>query len=203
VLYSRRYEWLQHEAQMHNTNWVCCFGCPGAFQTNLQWEAHLHVSHSGELPGSQIQLIADSCERVCIEQGHRFCPLCDVEMATTEEYGKHAGRHLENLALIALPSATLEEASQNDDDSDDRVAEGYSHMDSYPAIPELPPNQVTFECLVAEGAQQRARMPMRVNVCPQDSTDFIVTTVKDFYGLYDGTEISFEDKGGTTFEGTV
>jgi hypothetical protein len=39
---------------------------------------------------------------------------------------------------------------------------------------------------------------MRVNIYPHDATDSIVTTVKNFYGLYDGNGVSFEDKEGNT-----
>jgi len=39
---------------------------------------------------------------------------------------------------------------------------------------------------------------MRVNIFPHDCTDSIVTTVKNFYGLYSGYGISFEDKEGNT-----
>jgi hypothetical protein len=39
---------------------------------------------------------------------------------------------------------------------------------------------------------------MRVNIYPHDGTDSIITTVKNFYGLYDGSGVSFEDKEGNT-----
>lgn len=41
---------------------------------------------------------------------------------------------------------------------------------------------------------------MRVQIYPHDTTDSIVTTVKNFYGIYDGTAsgVSFEDEHGTT-----
>lgn len=41
---------------------------------------------------------------------------------------------------------------------------------------------------------------MRVQIFPHDTTDSIVTTVKNFYGLYDGAAagVSFEDERGNT-----
>ncbi|UZP44402.1 hypothetical protein NXS19_012214 [Fusarium pseudograminearum] len=43
---------------------------------------------------------------------------------------------------------------------------------------------------------------MRVQIYPHDTTDSIVTTVKNFYGLYSGPTgskgVSFEDRGGNT-----
>ncbi|ROT40856.1 hypothetical protein SODALDRAFT_106161 [Sodiomyces alkalinus F11] len=63
------------------------------------------------------------------------------------------------------------------------------------------PKKVTFELLFTE-SQARGRLPMRVHIYPHDTTDSIVTTVKNFYGLYPGANgglgVSFEDQDGTT-----
>ncbi|KAG9255295.1 putative C6 finger domain protein [Emericellopsis atlantica] len=63
------------------------------------------------------------------------------------------------------------------------------------------PKQVSFE-LMFTGAHARARLPMRVQIYPHDTTESIVTTVKNFYGLYTGPSgakgVSFEDKEGNT-----
>lgn len=61
------------------------------------------------------------------------------------------------------------------------------------------PKDVTFELLFQESPQYRARLPLRVQIYPHDATDSIVTTVKNFYGLYGGPKcISFEDGHGHT-----
>lgn len=52
--------------------------------------------------------------------------------------------------------------------------------------------QVTFELLFPEG-QNRARLPMRVMISPHDTTESIITTVKNFYGLYEGPGLIFQD----------
>ncbi|KAI4234346.1 MAG: hypothetical protein L6R40_006767 [Gallowayella cf. fulva] len=61
------------------------------------------------------------------------------------------------------------------------------------------PKNVAFE-LLFDGPNTRARLPMRVQIFPHDTTDSILTTVKNFYGLYDGaaTGVSFEDERGNT-----
>ncbi|KAL1969711.1 hypothetical protein VTN77DRAFT_8264 [Rasamsonia byssochlamydoides] len=96
-----------------------------------------------------------------------------------------------------------------------RAAEGYStppdnHTDtdryggnsaSHQQSPSNPvPKNVAFELLLDENSKVRARIPMRVQIYPHDTTDSIVTTVKNFYGIYDGTAsgVSFEDEHGTT-----
>lgn len=64
------------------------------------------------------------------------------------------------------------------------------------------PKNVAFELLFLESPQYRARLPMRVQIYPHDTTDSIVTTVKNFYGLYSGPTgskgVSFEDELGNT-----
>ena len=62
------------------------------------------------------------------------------------------------------------------------------------------PKNVAFELLFDGPTNNRARLPMRVQIFPHDTTDSIVTTVKNFYGLYEGAAncVSFEDDRGNT-----
>lgn len=70
---------------------------------------------------------------------------------------------------------------------------------SYTLSPVMPvPKNVAFELLFDGGSNHRARLPMRVQIFPHDTTNSIVTTVKNFYGLYEGAAkgVSFEDDRG-------
>ncbi|MCJ1477252.1 hypothetical protein MMC13_005923 [Lambiella insularis] len=60
------------------------------------------------------------------------------------------------------------------------------------------PKNVAFELRFEGAPNYRARLPMRVQIFPHDTTDSIVTTVKNFYGLYEGAAngVSFEDEHG-------
>ncbi|PVI01053.1 hypothetical protein DM02DRAFT_642066 [Periconia macrospinosa] len=57
---------------------------------------------------------------------------------------------------------------------------------------------VSFELLLPQSPHHKARLPMRVNIFPHDTTDSIITTVKNFYGLYERRGVVFEDSQGTT-----
>jgi hypothetical protein len=57
---------------------------------------------------------------------------------------------------------------------------------------------ISFELLLDEGSKTRARIPLRVVLNPHDSTESIITTVKNFYGIYDGHGVSFENGWGHT-----
>lgn len=87
--------------------------------------------------------------------------------------------------------------------------EGHSGLAEQPGLADVSralslkgpvPKNVAFELLLDENSKVRARIPMRVQIYPHDTTDSIVTTVKNFYGIYDGTAsgVSFEDEHGTT-----
>jgi len=71
-----------------------------------------------------------------------------------------------------------------------------------PVSPRPTPKSVKFELVSPESPQYRARLPMRVQIYPHDTTDSIVTTVKNFYGLYSSPTtskgVSFEDEQGNT-----
>ncbi|KAL2160624.1 hypothetical protein VTH06DRAFT_1312 [Thermothelomyces fergusii] len=68
-------------------------------------------------------------------------------------------------------------------------------------VPTATPKAVQF-VLVLQHSPYQARLPLRVSIYPHDSTDSIITTVKNFYGLYSGPGISkgvsFEDENGNT-----
>lgn len=67
-----------------------------------------------------------------------------------------------------------------------------------PASHQQSPKTVNFQLLLPNAPQHRARLPLRVIIRPHDGTDSIITTVKNFYGLYEGEGVSFEDNHGTT-----
>jgi hypothetical protein len=74
-----------------------------------------------------------------------------------------------------------------------------------PCTIEMPrplPKNVSFELVFNGALQYRARLPLRVQIFPHDSTEDIVTTVKNFYGLYAGPTVSkgvsFEDEQRNT-----
>ena len=54
---------------------------------------------------------------------------------------------------------------------------------------------VLFQLVDLQDPRIQARLPMRVMISAHDTTDSIITTVKNFYGLYD-YGVSFENKDG-------
>ncbi|KAI1827916.1 hypothetical protein F4861DRAFT_294645 [Xylaria intraflava] len=74
-----------------------------------------------------------------------------------------------------------------------------SHSGSASPRQAAPPKHVQFELLFPQSPQYRARLPLRVQIYPHDDTESIISTVKNFYGLYHGVAgISFEDDRNNT-----
>ncbi|KAK0302817.1 hypothetical protein LTR01_008491 [Friedmanniomyces endolithicus] len=69
-----------------------------------------------------------------------------------------------------------------------------------PGYPRASPSKkeqkhVVFQLIDTADPRIQARLPMRVMISPHDTTDSIITTVKNFYGLYE-YGVSFENKEG-------
>ncbi|KAI2615951.1 hypothetical protein GGR54DRAFT_256639 [Hypoxylon sp. NC1633] len=74
-----------------------------------------------------------------------------------------------------------------------------SHSGSASPRQPITPKHVQFELLFPDSPQYRARLPLRVQIYPHDDTESIISTVKNFYGLYHGGKgVSFEDDRGNT-----
>lgn len=61
--------------------------------------------------------------------------------------------------------------------------------------------QVVFQLVDPGDPTLQARLPMRVMLSPKDTTDSIITTVKNFWGLYE-MGVSFENKEGISIIAT-
>ena len=118
----------------------------------------------------------------------------------TQHYQQRAHQYPTRQAVSTNNHSFLEQS--NDFDSAEQcyngrirsVAPGFE-----PISPMAQPKNVAFE-LLFDGPNTRARLPMRVQIFPHDTTDSILTTVKNFYGLYDGAAggVSFEDEHNHT-----
>lgn len=72
-------------------------------------------------------------------------------------------------------------------------AAGARYASSSPAKKDQ--KHVVFQLIDPEDPRIQARLPMRVMISQHDTTDSIITTVKNFYGLYE-CGVSFEDREG-------
>jgi RNA recognition motif-containing protein len=145
-MFRSRNEWFAHELQNHRREWVC-ISCLESFTDRAQLSEHLQSMHSSLVAGSQLEALVLQCEEPVDKIPASSCLLCDewesnlldpkqdskrlflnngeiVEpCGTLGQFRRHLGRHMEQLALFALPMA------EEDEMEDDSLGEGSDDSD--------------------------------------------------------------------------
>lgn len=100
--------------------------------------------------------------------------------------------------LLEYSNTDQETRKSGDTMSGDQVKKG-THLgmgtNSRPSPSKKSQKHVVFQLIDQQDPRIQARLPMRVMISPGDTTDSIITTVKNFYGLYE-YGVSFENKEG-------
>jgi hypothetical protein len=129
TMFATRHEWFNHELHSHRREWFCSL-CKQTFKTKDACKHHMEQRHLGGLMENQLSALVDICERPVEVIPAAACPLCDwdtiwrdrravAEQApflgtinvTAKAFRAHVGRHLEQLALFALPKIFSDEAA--------------------------------------------------------------------------------------------
>ncbi|TEY71628.1 hypothetical protein BOTCAL_0089g00070 [Botryotinia calthae] len=152
-MFRSRNEWFAHEVQNHRREWVCqqCQHAP--FSSSSAYEVHLNSTHQVEVKGSQLKALLLQSEEPVDKLSSTACRLCDqwetiIEdkklnskqlllhegqpsqlYGTRGQFRRHLGRHMEQLALFALPF-------NEDTMEDDSLSEGEYHEDSSASVAE-------------------------------------------------------------------
>lgn len=106
--------------EVHRKKWICAM-CGIEQPTIVAIKAHLQTKHSDQVSLDQVNDIAHRFGRPLTHIPASDCPLCDypavlrrqgysdedAELLTADKFGRHLGRHLEQLALFVLPIADL------------------------------------------------------------------------------------------------
>jgi len=144
-MFRSRNEWFAHEIQNHRREWICV-ACLDTFTEKAKFSEHLQSMHSNLVAQSQLEALLLQCEEPVDKIPASACPLCDEwesnlldpkqdskrlflnNGAVVEPYGtvvqfrRHLGRHMEQLALFALPMA--EDNEMEDDSVEDSSNDG-------------------------------------------------------------------------------
>jgi hypothetical protein len=126
-MFESQNQWFDHEMRFHRKQWNCNICERYTPMSRSDLETHMHHMHTdqinyplldAELDKSMIPRIdATSCP-LCTEYGTRLQCInqstkCDVSL---KQFQEHLGRHMEQLALAALP-----EDDRDEEDDDDLV----------------------------------------------------------------------------------
>ena len=104
--FQNRAAWAEHEFNEHRLTklWICP-ECPKQCPSLATWEAHLQEQHKRIFSGPHRQLAQRMAYRpqerpIEVEE----CPLCRSVLGKPRRgFVKHVGRHMEQIALMALP----------------------------------------------------------------------------------------------------
>lgn len=126
-----RKTWAEHQSHYHfvDISWHCQH-CPAIFDSLEEFKLHLNEFHATPVSDSVVQLAE---KRLPHTIGTVKCPLClKVPGSTEASYFLHVSKHMESIALGALPREPDEPQETGPDDSDSDISrQGTSERDSY------------------------------------------------------------------------
>ncbi|KAI1073614.1 hypothetical protein F5B20DRAFT_566434 [Whalleya microplaca] len=115
-MYPTRQDWIYHEMQVHRRQWNCKY-CRQTFFSQSLMTQHLEAIHRGIWEYDKLPRILELCESSMDDSEVQHCPLCPIELAV-DELMTHLAKHMEELALLALPSRCEETESNSTDEAD-------------------------------------------------------------------------------------
>lgn len=122
---SRR-AWAEHEHQEHRSYviWMCP-ECPEECSSIAAWSRHVEETHGRKFAALQTSSAVDAaCRRKQQPFSDERCFLCKEELAKSERNIRtYVGRHMEEIALMALPKEYQEDSDAPADSDDDASAE--------------------------------------------------------------------------------
>ena len=128
VKFPTRKLWSEHEfsEHRHSSIWHCPL-CSTVFHSSRDFEDHLSIDHTYSATSMSFHLMLNAAETTKIEPiEEQPCPLCKViPRKSRRDFAKHVGRHMETIALAALPRAS---GDDSDESSLDSVADSYTSV---------------------------------------------------------------------------
>jgi hypothetical protein len=151
-MFRSRHEWFAHELQLHRREWVCEYCNHESFATAASFSTHLKSTHPAVIKSSQLEAIVLQSEEPIDKVPATACKLCDqweievrsktrdsekpsLDEKKTEQYStlakfrKHLGRHMEQLALFALPMDKGKEEDLSSEGAEDGLSDHVEEED--------------------------------------------------------------------------
>ncbi|KAG4425045.1 hypothetical protein IFR04_001815 [Cadophora malorum] len=136
-MFRSRNEWFAHELQAHRREWTCA-SCSKIFSSRSSFRTHL-ISHNTSLAGFELDVLILQSEEPMDRFPATACSFCDeweeqisnpnqnekraflnegriiAPFGTKTQFRRHLGRHMEQLALFALPRDSLDDLGEESD----------------------------------------------------------------------------------------
>ena len=207
-------KWMErheaHEMEAHRKRWTCGL-CNSNLPSLVAMKEHIHTAHRDLVHTDLVDDVAQRFGKPVTSFHASDCPLCDyphllrqrglseqeVAHIPVDAFGRHIGRHLEQLALFVLPRTDLisyddmsdeERETETHSDSDDgRSESGQPEALSEPELMQklsevISLRQTTLKCLGARqtspcgGSRRRISLHPSKTLMPMTRTSFLPDT---------------------------
>ncbi|KAK0667758.1 hypothetical protein QBC41DRAFT_323143 [Cercophora samala] len=129
VDYEGRHQWMEHVLEHHWKRWQCLH-CSHESDSAIGLRTHLLDQHSETANEFEVEKMVDIGEKKRARNAPSRCPLCQVDIRSIKEYGRHVGRHQRDLALFALPNIAEMDGSDDVNSSDRSIVELHNFSES-------------------------------------------------------------------------
>ena len=218
-LFADRHVWFEHELEYHRLEWCCRFCSHSPFQSQAGLKGHMLSRHPEFSSPIQLSPLLQASKQVVQSIAASACTFCDWEstlmevqeealqtetlVVTLEQFRRHVGSHMEQLALFALPRS-FEDRDDNAD-SNEAAATANSHPASQnlsshstetwgtigdhdtavdPTIPDLAPGASMIGNIIDPLALSNAHSDHVVHAPSKSCKVLIPSTITLFLGLW-------------------
>ncbi|MCJ1387908.1 hypothetical protein MMC18_000751 [Xylographa bjoerkii] len=160
-MYEGRRQWFNHELQQHRRSWSCNGHCDRKFDAGEALIAHIKKVSPGLYSDVQLSTLVEIWASPMDTDAKSLCPLCSLEAIGTIQTRRHLGRHLEEIALFALPK----DSTEFEDDEVDQASTDVSDR-MFPESDEKENHDVLCDVCGA-----RAPINYHCSICSNDNCD--------------------------------
>ena len=145
--FPNRAAWAEHEFSQHRVtrSWSCP-ECPQAFNNLPRWQNHVQERHCLFFTDPNLNIagkMAYKTEATRVEDDE--CPLCCNVVGKRRAFVKHVGRHMEEIALMALPRDVEEDSEEGSVSTERTNTYSWKSGTSFQANPSVKPERVVSE----------------------------------------------------------
>ena len=121
-MFADRESWLRHEIETHRVEWFCSFCSHSVCNSRADLESHMQSKHGDRFRNNQLSALLDASKRASDGIPIDSCPFCFkygekqksmnahlntdkffIDVKDFRHFYCHVGKHMEQLALFALP----------------------------------------------------------------------------------------------------
>ena len=146
--FPNRAAWAEHEFSQHRiTRSWSCPECPQSFNNLPRWQNHIQDRHCLFFTDRNLNVAGDMAyktEATRVEDDE--CPLCRIVVGRPRRaFVKHVGRHMEEIALMALPRDVEEDSEEGSVSTERTYTSSGKTGTNLQANPSVEPERVVWE----------------------------------------------------------